>query len=188
MEKMKMIVSLTLICGICGFLLASVNSMTKVRIEEQILKYVQMPAVETVLASSNNNLLSDRKKVIVDGNEIMVFIGKKGGKIWSLAYEKVVDGAQGKLGVMIGVDVDKDIVTGIGITTCYETPGIGTRIKEDNFKNFFKGRSVTENMALKKDKGVIDAITGATISSQATCNAVQKGVSLYQKIKAEVIK
>ncbi len=183
-----MIVSLTLICGICGFLLAGVNSMTKVRIEEQILKYVQMPAVENVLASSENDLLSERKKVTVDDNEVMVFIGKKSGKIWAIAYEEIVDGLQGKLGVMIGVNIDTDALTGIGITICSETPGIGTLVKEDNFKNLFKEKSVKENMKLKKDNGTIDAITGATLSSQATCNAVQKGVSQYQKIKAEVIK
>ncbi len=182
-----MIVSLTTICGVCGFLLAGVNSMTKVRIEEQILKYVQMPAVESVLASSENNLLDDRMKITVDGNEMMVFVGKRAGKIWAIAYEKLVDGAQGKLGVIVGVDVKKDVLTGIGITTCYETPGIGTRIKEDAFKNSFEGKSVSENMNLKKDNGVIDVITGATISSQAACSAVQKGTTLYQKIKAEVL-
>ncbi len=182
-----MIVSLTTICGVCGFLLAGVNSMTKVRIEEQILKYVQMPAVESVLASSENNLLDDRMKISVDDNEMTVFVGKKAGKIWALAYEKIVDGAQGKLGVILGVDTSDDVLTGIGITTCSETPGIGTRIKEDTFKNLFKGKSVTENMNLKRDNGTIDAITGATISSQATCLAVQKGASLFQKIKVEVM-
>ena len=182
-----MIVSLTLICGVCGFLLAGVNSMTKVRIEEQILKYVQMPAVESVLATSENDLLSDRTKVTVEDNEVTVFTGKKGGETWAIAYEKIVDGAQGKLGVIVGVDVSTDVLTGIGITTCSETPGIGTRIKEETFKNLFKGRSVNDNMGLKKDSGVIDAITGATMSSQAACNAVQEGISLYQKIKAEVV-
>ena len=182
-----MIVSLTLICGVCGFLLAGVHAMTKVRIEEQILKYVQMPAVKSVLATSDNDLLGDRRKISVDGSEMTVFTGKKGGTVWALAYETIVDGAQGKLGVIVGVDVSTDKLTGIGITTCAETPGIGDRIKEETFKNLFKERSITDNLGLKKDNGVIDAITGATYSSQATCDAVVKGVSLYKKIKAEVV-
>ena len=183
-----MILSLTLICGLCGFLLASVRTLTEDRIEIQILTNVQMPAVTGVLESSDNNLLEDREKIRIGNEEITVFIGKKRGKIWALAFESEGSGFGGKLGVIIGIDIQREVLTGIGITTCAETPGIGMRIKEDNFRKRFKGKGITESIRLKTDNGVIDGISGATHSSRASCEAVGKGLTLYERIKSEVIK
>lgn len=183
-----MILSLTLICGLCGFLLASVRTLTEDRIEIQILQNVQMPAVISVLESSDNDLLQDRKKIRIGDREITVFTGKKNGKIWALAFEAEGAGFGGKLGVILGVDMQKNELTGIGITTCLETPGIGMRVKEENFRKGFKGRRITDPIRLKSDNGVIDGISGATYSSRAACEAVSKGLALYKSIKAEVMK
>ncbi|MGD9201542.1 MAG: FMN-binding protein [Chitinispirillia bacterium] len=188
MENIKMIVSLTLICGLCGFLLAGVRTLTEDRIEIQILRNVQMPAVKSVLESSDNDLMQDRRKIRLGNREITVFLGKKNGKIWALAFESEGSGFGGKLGVILGVDVYKNVLTGIGITTCTETPGIGMRVKDMNFRKGFKGKSVTDAIRLKADNGVIDGISGATYSSRASCEAVSKGLELYKRIKAEVMK
>ena len=54
-----------------------------------------------------------------------------------------------------------------------ETPGLGSRITESSFTDQFIGLSVSE-VALKADNGRIDAITGATISSEAVVDTVRE--------------
>ncbi len=189
MESIKMLVVLTLIAGSCGLLLAFVHNETKQQIEEMVLKYVQGPAVQSVLKGSDNDstILKDRQKIKIDNKEITVFIGKKEGKIWSIAYESAASGFGGDLGVMVGYDIVANKLTGIGITSHKETPGVGSRVTQEIFTKKFKGKPATANFKLKKDKGEIDALTGASVSSGAASTAVTKSVKLYEDIKKKVV-
>jgi electron transport complex protein RnfG len=185
-ENTRMLVVLTLICSACGFLLAGVENATKDRIEEQVLKNVQGPAVQQVLAGAENDLIADRKKVTVGDKEVVLFVAKKGGVNWAVAYETFAGGFGGDLGVVVGYNLTEDRITGIGITTAAETPGIGLRIKEDAFTDRFKDKTVTDKIDLKNNGGVIDGISGATVSSVAVCDAVRKNIEMYQDIKTKV--
>jgi electron transport complex protein RnfG len=56
-----------------------------------------------------------------------------------------------------------------------ETPGLGTRVTEEEFLHQFKDLSKDVfPVSLKKDNGTIDAITAATISSRAFLDALNK--------------
>jgi electron transport complex protein RnfG len=185
-ENFRMLLVLTLICGACGFLLAGVRNGTMARIEEQVLSFVQGPAVQKVLASSENDLIKDRRKVETQGREIVVFVGKKSGEAWAVALESSAGGFGGDIGVMVGYDITEDKITGIGITTAAETPGIGLRVKEDAFTDRFKDKSVSDNIDLKSKGGVIDGLSGATVSSTGVCAAVRKNIEMYQDIKTKI--
>lgn len=187
-EYIKMVVVLTVIAMLCGFLLAAVKNITESRIEEQILVYVKGPALKNVLNLAANNPIDDRLEVEVDGVIHTIFIGEKGGKLWAIAFESRGTGFGGSIGVMLGVDMERSILAGIGILTHQETPGLGSRISETGFTDKFKGRSISDIFKIKKDNGVIDAISGATNSSIGVCSAVEKGMELFPKIKLEVLK
>ncbi len=187
-EYVKMIVTLTLIATICGFLLTAVKKVTQTKIEEQILVNVKGPALKKVLRQSTNDPIENRMEVKIDGIPHTVFIGKKGEKIWAIAYESEGTGFGGKIGVMIGFNMEESKLSGIGILTHQETPGLGARVSEVSFTDKFKGRSISDVFKIKKDKGSIDAITGATNSSKGVCSAVEKGVGLFSKIRSEVQK
>ena len=187
-EYVKMIVTLTLIATVCGFLLTAVKTVTQTKIEEQILVNVKGPALKKVLRQSTNDPIENRMDVNVDGISHTVFIGKKGEKIWAIAYESEGKGFGGKIGVMIGFNLEKSKLSGIGILTHQETPGLGARVSEASFTDKFKGRSISDVFKIKTDKGSIDAITGATNSSKGVCAAVEKGISLFSKIRSEVQK
>ena len=62
-EVTQMIVVLTLICTVCGFALSGIRNLTAERIEYQVLTNVQGPKVKLVLEGSDNDLITDRKKV-----------------------------------------------------------------------------------------------------------------------------
>jgi len=187
-EIIKMLVVLTVITGVCGFFLAGVRGFTKDRIQEQELTYVKGPAVEEVLAGSDNDLIKDRQEVEVDGEPVIVFIGKKDGNPWAVAYETGAAGFGGDIGVMIGVNLEDGALTGIGITTHKETPGVGSRVTHADFRAAFKGKPLGSPFKVADDGGEIDAISGATVSSKAVCTAVTGGAGMFERIKNDVAK
>ncbi|MEN8154051.1 MAG: RnfABCDGE type electron transport complex subunit G [Acidobacteriota bacterium] len=186
-EYFRMIAMLTVITMVCGFLLAAVKTITQPKIEEQILINVKGPALKKVLNLSSNNPINDRIEVEIDDEIHTVFIGKKENKLWAVAFESKGTGFGGSIGVMIGIDVAKSTLSGIGILTHQETPGLGSRISETGFTDKFKGRTISDIFRVKKDNGIIDAISGATNSSRGVCSAVEKGVALFPKIKLTVL-
>jgi len=83
---------------------------------------------------------------------------------------------------MVGVDINGTI-TGIKILFQLETPGLGDKIEEIKrgesdpwFTRQFVGKSASDNIALVKDGGEIDGVTGATISSRAVTLSINKGI------------
>lgn len=187
-EYLKMVIVLTLIATVCGFLLSAVKTFTYERIEEQILVNVKGPALKNVLNQATNNPINDRLEIELDGISHTVFIGKKDDQLYAIAFESKGAGFGGDIGVMIGIDIQKSTLSGIGILTHQETPGLGSRISETSFTDKFKGRSIGDNFNVKKDNGAIDAISGATNSSRGVCLATEKGAAIYLKLKAEILK
>jgi len=73
-------------------------------------------------------------------------------------------------------------IAGISVLDHKETPGLGTKMTEPGFKGQFTGKNPGEFMLkVKKDGGQVDAITAATISSRAFCDAVQRAYNTLQK-------
>ena len=109
------------------------------------------------------------------------------------AYKMTKDGADagycvevgptgfgGAVDTRVGIDSDGK-VTGISvISASSETPGLGARSTEPEFQAQFAGQVGTE-VAVAKDGGSIDALTGATITSRA----VSEGVVAAAQFAAE---
>jgi len=185
-ETTKMILVLTVICAACGFLLAGVRFATEERIEDQIMRYVKGPAVKRVLSAATNDPVEDRRQIDLDGKPVTVFIGRTGGKVASMAYETTANGFGGEMGVVVGYDIEKNCLTGIGITSHKETPGVGSRVTQESFSERFAGKPLDAAFSITKDGGAIDGVTGATISSRAVCRAVEQSVGEYAKIKEQI--
>ena len=187
-EIIKMIVVLSAICSVSGYVLATLKEATRAPIEEQVLTYVQGPGLLSVLTDNDNDPIADRKKLTVEGLEspITVFPSIKDGKLQAVAMESFGIGYSGNVGVMVGFDVTEDTLVGIGITTQTETPGIGDAMLRPDFKAQFQEHGF-DKLAYKPKGGDLDAITGATYSSAGTMEAVQKAVALYGKIKDQIL-
>lgn len=85
-----------------------------------------------------------------------------------------VSGSQNTIELMVGVD-QTGTVTGISIIKQSETAGLGavaaaSSAKGEAFRSQFKGMS--GQVAVTKDGGQVDALTGATVTSRAICTAV----------------
>ena len=80
--------------------------------------------------------------------------------------------------------VDEGNILGNEVLEMGETPGLGDKI--DKTKSDFSRKFISKNPAdfklkVKKDGGDVDAITAATISSRAFCDAVQRAYNGFRK-------
>lgn len=123
-----------------------------------------------------------------EGDSRQVFPAKKGDKLLGYAIKtNSPKGYGGKIELMVGVLSD-GTVSSVSVISESETPGLGHKMSTegilvDQFKNV---NPKTKKLAVKKgDGGDIDAITAATISSRAFCDAVNRAISvsdaLYHK-------
>ena len=84
------------------------------------------------------------------------------------------DSYGGAVKVSVGFDVDGTI-TGVGIREISDTPGLGLKAKEPKFRDQYLGKNADQLTVTKTGASAdheIDAISGATITSNATTNAV----------------
>jgi electron transport complex protein RnfG len=82
-------------------------------------------------------------------------------------------GYSGLVKVMVGFNKN-GIIENIAVLEQKETPGLGTKMKNDSFlAQFRKQNPETYDLKVSKDGGDVDAITGATISTRAFGESAQ---------------
>lgn len=94
-----------------------------------------------------------------------------GGMLIGYAFVSVKDGYVGPIKVAGAIDLNYRVVA-ITIIRHTETPGLGDRITTPQFLDQFHGVSVKE--LYLSPHGEIDAITGATISSQTVVDTIRE--------------
>ena len=92
-------------------------------------------------------------------------------------------GFSGNISLMVGILADGTIKN-ISVLQHAETPGLGSKMEEETFKGQFNDKNADYfNFSVKKDGGDVDAITAATISSRAFCDAVNRALSTFENNK-----
>ena len=187
-DIIRMIVVLGVMSACSGWLLAGVKSGTAEQIEYQQLKFVKGPAIKMILQGCSNDPLVDRFKIKDGEIERGFYVGVFDGKANAVAYETFGKGFGGDVGIMVGINVETDELLGIGVTTHSETPGLGSRAKDDpSFGAQFKGMSLQEPFKVKPDGGQVDAVSGATITSRGVCAGITDSAGFYTKLKPQII-
>lgn len=87
------------------------------------------------------------------------------------AFLGVGVGYGGNIDIVVGME-NKTTVKGIAVIAHAETPGLGDKILAPDFTDKFVGLDISE-VKLTRDGGKIDAITGATISTQAVVDGAR---------------
>jgi electron transport complex protein RnfG len=178
----NMLLSLTLISLGASAALGYVYEFTKEPIELSKLNK-KLDAIKTVVPAFTNNPNEEMYKLpIGDGDSLEVYPAKNNGEIVGLAvrtYSK--KGFSGQISLAVGFKPDGTIIN-ITVLEQKETPGLGTKMAEPGFKDQFKGKNPADfTMKVKKDGGKVDAITAATISSRAFCDAIEKAHNTIMK-------
>lgn len=185
---MKDAVILFVITLIAGFLLGGVYQVTKAPIEKaniaaSLASYKEVfpeaadfetddqmkAAVETcnteLLSQSFGNVGVDNALKAVDGS---------GNVLGYVITSYSDDSYGGKVQLSVGIKEDGTI-NGIAFLEISDTPGLGLKAKEAPFKDQYMGKtaqSLTVTKSGSAGEAEINSISGATITSSATTNAV----------------
>ncbi|RMH19140.1 MAG: electron transport complex subunit RsxG [Gammaproteobacteria bacterium] len=103
------------------------------------------------------------------------------------------DGYNGKIKLLVAIRYD-GVVIGVRVISHKETPGLGDRIEADrsDWIKQFKGKSFSNPekslWKVKKDGGVFDQFTGATITPRAVVKAVANCLVLFHTYKEQLFR
>lgn len=182
-EILKPALILFIICLVVTFLLAFTNVFTKDAILNQELK-TQESSQRIVLPGAVSFLESYK-----DGIKFYTGFDENNNKI-GYVFSNEGKGYGGTINVMTGIASDGQI-QGISILSHNETPGLGANITSDKFTEQFKVNAPKNGFSIIKGEsnknGEISAITGATISSTAVTNAVNKSIEQFYSLSGKGI-
>ena len=172
----NMVLTLLLITLAAGVSLGFMNELTKGPKAATRLKQ-KLNAITSVLPAFDNNPAEEVYKMQVEGfkDSLEFYTAKKDGEVVGTAVNTFTKkGFSGLIKMMVGFDKEGKIFN-IAVLQQKETPGLGTKIKSNKFKRQFIGKHPEEfKMTVKKDGGEVDGITGATISSRAYCDGIER--------------
>ncbi len=146
----------------------------------------------------DNNLLEDKviissKDDNVGSDETLVYLGRLDGKVNAVSFRLVAPGGySGAINLIMGVDRDGNVL-GVRVISHAETPGLGDKIEvsKSSWILKFEGQSLQnltiEQWAVKKDGGVFDQFSGATITPRAIVKAVYQGLLLFKNHRSELL-
>ena len=168
---LRLALTLFLITAVVAAALAGVNSVTKPIIDRLNAEKTQK-AIEAVLPGGFNEELTafDTQGGLVS----KVYKGESG-----YALEVLPSGFDNTITMMVGVDFEGKVL-GISVVSHTETAGLGAVAAAQTstgeaFRSQFVGKS--GSVAVNKDGGELDAITGATITSRAICVGVNAALA-----------
>ncbi len=179
----NMVFSLVVITFIASTALGYVYELTKDPIAQAKLAK-KIRAIDKVVKPYDNKPVEEMYKLPTpDGSDSLeVYPAKKGDKLVSTAIKSYSSkGYGGDVWLMIGFLPDGTI-NQVAVLEHKETPGLGSKMDDDGFKNqFLNTNPGSFKLKVKKDGGEVDALTGATISSRAFTQAVQLAFDTYMK-------
>lgn len=164
----RLIVVLGLITFVCALLLGVVNQVTAPAIAQneintrnnamaQLIAGAEFEDMNTTVPAPDKNTpeISGVYKATVDGQDA------------GYCVEVKPKGFGGTITMIVGINVD-GTVAGVQVTGASETPGLGAKAQSDKeWIAQYQGQPADGSLAVTKDGGSVNAITGATITSRA---------------------
>lgn len=199
---LKNCLALFVITLVAGVSLAFVNEVTKepiakaqdkARLEAYEVVY---PNAEFKVMDNSDEILKASSKSLEKENlsqcsvdDVLAVTDKNGNLIGYVFSATSPSGYGGNIKVAIGVSNKTNKITGFTVLSHSETAGLGAKATEDEFKSQFIGKSAnginyTKNGASNDTE--IDALSGATITSNAVCETVDSALAVYNHQLKEV--
>ncbi|HEY9119868.1 MAG TPA: electron transport complex subunit RsxG [Marinobacter sp.] len=191
-------IGLGLFAIVTGGTIAVTQVMTAERIKEQAAQAEAKALFEIIPEDQHdNNLLRDTVKLPADdrfnaGEPVTAWVARTNGRPTGLIMPVMApDGYSGAIHLLVGINLQGKVL-GVRVTSHRETPGLGDRIetKKSDWIHTFTGRSIRDpeprRWNVKKNGGVFDQFTGATITPRAVVKAVQKSLIYFRKHRNEI--
>ena len=175
-----MIFALAVISLVASLALGGIYNVTKEPITEARKAKAKMAIMEVI---PEFDTLITFKAMPADGTDSIVFnVGYQGDSIVGVAVATYSNKGYNSTPILLMVGFLPDsTIRNISVVQQKETPGLGTKMAEPKFKDQFNGINPEKfKIKVKKDGGDVDAITAATISSRAFCDAVNRAYTTLQ--------
>lgn len=142
--------------------------------------------------SHDNDIYADviavhDKALLGSHNGVNIYRARQGGQPVAAVINSIApDGYNGTIKLLVGIRYDGTLA-GVRIVNHSETPGLGDGIEAERSDWIlgFNGRSLlnpeSEGWKVKKDGGLFDQFTGATITPRAVVKAVHNTLRYYQQ-------
>jgi electron transport complex protein RnfG len=183
---------LGLIALVVAFALAGTQYLTNDAIAAQ-RRAAEARAYNEILppARYDNALLDDFR--MVDDRVLLglqrsrkLLVARLDGEVQAVILPATApDGYGGAIELIVGINAD-GTVAGVRVVAHKETPGLGDKIdaRKSRWIDAFAGRSLGDpapaQWAVKKDGGVFDQFTGATITPRAVTAAVKRTLQYFE--------
>ena len=179
-------------------LLSGVNRLTADRIATQERRVVLEQLGQILPPDRYDNALQEDRFVFADesafpgGQRVVAYRARKQGQpIAVILRFAAVDGYNGRIGLLAGID-SQGRLTGVRVTAHSETPGLGDaiEIEKSDWLLAFDGKSLEtpqpSGWAVRRDGGVFDQFTGATVTPRAVVKAVRLALEYYGQHRDEL--
>ena len=166
---LKLALILLLIAAVVAGLLGLVNHLTADKIADNTAKKAKV-AMESVLPSASYQKLEVSKDGITEAYRA------EGGFVVRLN----TNGFGGAIDMMVGID-NTGTVTGVSVISHSETASLGAECTREDWRSQFVGTA--GNLQVTKDGGSIDALTGATVTSRAITEAVNRALEFVKEVQ-----
>ena len=175
---------------VCTFLISLINNQTQDKImfnEQQLL----IQRLNDIVSDYDNNIVDEsyKKNVYLHGlqQDIKIFPAKKNNEIFAYLVEHTYPkGYSGDIKILTGFNIKGEIL-GTRVITHKETPGLGDKIetRKSDWIKVFSGLSFANldksKWKVKRDGGVFDQFTGATITPRAIVTAAYEILEYFEK-------
>lgn len=148
---------------------------------ETFEKLEDQEAAEQMMAESLKKADLEGKVQI---DEALKAVSKDGNTLGAVMQITSKEGYGGDICFTVGIQND-GTVNGISILSISETAGLGMKADTEEFRNQFSGKKVdaftyTKTGAAAENE--IDAISGATVTTNAVTNGVNAGLSFFRTL------
>ncbi|KPL22222.1 MAG: hypothetical protein AMS23_08225 [Bacteroides sp. SM1_62] len=179
----NMVLTLFLVTLFASSALALIYEVTKGPIAEA-KRLKKANAIREVIPVFDNDPGTEVKKLAADKDTLYFYRARSGDQVTGIAVESYTRaGFSGLIKIMVGFRPDGTLID-IAVLEHAETPGLGDKMEKEksldkhtgeSWTTQFKGKDPRNfSLRVKQDNGDVDAITAATISSRAFCDAVQR--------------
>ena len=188
-DMLKPLVTLIVIGVVAAATLASVNLVTRDRIELERQRQA-LAALHQVVPPEryDNELVRDRFSAWIAGLEAPSTIYRArddGAPVALVADVTTMQGYSGAIRLLVGFDLSGEVIA-VRVIEHRETPGLGDKIElqRSDWIRQFSGSSLDEPVesGWKPDRrgGEFDTLSSATITSSAVIGAVRQVLEWYQ--------
>ncbi|MBA0159023.1 electron transport complex subunit RsxG [Pectobacterium carotovorum subsp. carotovorum] len=189
--------TLALFAAFTTAITAIVNMLTEPTISHQAMLQQKMLLDQVVPAELYNSDIQKECYVVTNpalGSSAphRVFIARQNGEPVAAALESTApDGYSGAIRLLVGADFHGKVL-GVRVTEHHETPGLGDKIEVriSDWITRFTGLMVQgehdARWAVKKEGGMFDQFTGATITPRAVINSVKRSALYLQTLPSQI--